>query len=482
MSALPFVQVRDLAPTASFYSAVGQPLGLRFLSANASSIVFGDASSGKTPVFEVRAVPANTPMRPTRMILSVGSPSVVSAFHAAARRAHPTGSSNILLRDQDGSPSGESRAAATDLEGNMLEVVHLNRRGSSGATRMLDWNLDVVALAGPARSVAGSTATSRAATETAPADGVYSYLKRSITTSTVQTTSAQDAQQSKGLSTGGMIGTVLGAVAAGAAVGAGITYVLSKNDRNRAPRQEYDTPSFQRRATYPEPYPDQRPYYVERAVERIHYPEHNPDKSRPDTNKPRQSQATDPVVEIDDRASRHTVEPRTRSTREPLMITDADPKNNAVTENPWIAEAEHRSRAGSRHTSSQSRVQTDVADHRSHVGSREKSKRNVHSQAPDQRSHVSSRSRHRDAEAETYVSARSEKSTASTVRPAKSSSKAPSHYSSATTKPRDTSKAEWEDFEDDVDPSDSISNMGDRPKPNPRDIPFLHTRERLIIQ
>ncbi|KAI0388375.1 hypothetical protein F5Y17DRAFT_226014 [Xylariaceae sp. FL0594] len=479
MSDLPSVQVRDLPPAASFYSAVCQPLGLRFLSANSTSIVFGNSSSNPGPVFEVNAAP---PTRPTRMILSVSSPSVVSAFHAAARRANPTGKSYILLCDGKGQGGGESRATATDLEGNMIEVVC--KPGPFAATRILHWNLDVVTTPDIPRSVVGSAGPSPPAMSVAPSldEGIYTYFKRSLTMTTVETSPAQEPQNSKGVGTGTMIGAVLGAVAAGAAVGAGITYALSKNDRNRAPRQEVDAPSLQRRATYPEPYPDQRPYYIERAVERVHYPERYPGNHAPACQTPQPPRPAGPVVEVDDHASRHTTRPHTRSAQKPLMITDAERRSNAGTE-LRKAEADGGSQAGSRYTNARSRAPLETGDDRSQAGSRHTSRSTAPPQRPDQRSHVSTRSRQRGTDAETYVSARSQKS-ASTVRPAKACSVSPSQYSSVTSKPRAPSKANWDGIDDSasVEPSDSISCVGERPTPHPRDIPFLQTRERLIIQ
>ncbi|KAI0453966.1 hypothetical protein F5B21DRAFT_504852 [Xylaria acuta] len=534
MQALPCVQVKDLPPSASFYSAVSQPLGLRFVSANPSSIVFGNPD----PTFEVKAS-ANTP-RPTRIVLSASSPSVVSAFHAAARRANPSGNSHIILKEDDG-PSGESRASATDLEGNVMEVVYvappnypLGYTGSTvrqtqstakQVTRILGWNLDVATSAvGAARSAVGSVAPSRPGLATLlPEDGDESYriIRRSFTSSTVETSPPQQ-QNSKALSTGAMVGTVLGAVAAGAALGAGISYAFSKRERDRAPRQDFDAPPFQRRATYPEPYPgQQQPRYVEmeRTVEKVRYPEQYPPGSNKyahpayATRQPPTSPPAEQVVDDRPSPSRNSPGSRTRdrsagSPRRPLMITDAEPRSNVGArdpEPPHVTEAEHRSQAGSmRHTNAKSQLHAELFKRHSPVKA---ASSKAPSQAPDARSHVSSRSkrdggsrshassRHstvRPPDADTYVSARSEKSI-STMRPAKSSSrsKAPSRapsYVSARETPSPPKEKDWKDLVDDDDdnasvaPSDSISCIGERPKPHPRDIPFLQTRERIIIQ
>ncbi|KAF2972026.1 hypothetical protein GQX73_g1555 [Xylaria multiplex] len=508
MQTLPCVQVKGLAPSASFYSSVTQPLGLRFISANSSSIVYGNPD----PVFEVKAS-ANAP-RPTRMILSVSSPSAVSAFHAAARRANPTGNSNILVKDDDGI-SGESRACATDIEGNIVEVVYLpGHMGSvmhyttKQVTRIMDWNLDVsTSTLGAARSSASSVAPSRPGLATLiPTDGEsYKYMRRSFTTSTVDSSPPQQQQTSKGLSTGAMVGAVLGAVAAGA-LGAGMTYAYIKKDRDRTPRQEFDAPPFQRRATYPEPHPDHQPRYVEleRTVEKVRYPEQYP----PGSNKypqpaytTRRSQADSPPVEevVDDRASRHSPSSRTRdrstsSPRKPLMITEVEHQSNVGTQHPepphLLTETEHHSEAGSRHTTNpKSQLHAELFKRHNPVPSRASSK--APSRAPDARSHVSSRSRRgdddgrshvssrhstvhppRNPDAETYVSARSEKSI-STVRPNKTEtrSKAPSRapsYVSAREIPSPPKETDWKDLVDDDDkisvaPSDSISCIEERP-------------------
>ncbi|KAI1349268.1 hypothetical protein F5Y01DRAFT_190165 [Xylaria sp. FL0043] len=523
MQALPYVQVKDLPPSASFYSAVTQPLGLRFTSAGASSIVFGNPD----PTFEVKTG-VNAP-QPTRMVLSASSPSVVSAFHAAARRANSKGNSNILMKEDDGI-GGETRATATDLEGNVMEVIYLPSTAKQ-ATRILDWNLDVTALAmGAARSVVNSISPSRPGLATlipSTDDETYRIIRRSFTTSTVESSPPQE-QSSKGLSTGAM---VLGAVAAGA-LGAGVAYAFIKKERSRAPRQEFDAPPFQRRATYPEPQPDHQPRYVEleRTIEKVRYPEQYPPGSNAypqPTYTTQRPQSSAPVEEVDDRPSRHSPDARTRdrsdgSPRRPLMITETEHKSNVGSQHPEpprpVAEAEQGSQAGSRHaTSAKSQLHAELFKRRNPVPSK------APSEAPDARSHVSSRSRRGDddhrshvssrsrrgdddrrshassrhstvrpprkPDAETYVSARTEKS-AATVRPSKTQSKAPSRaasYVSAREKPSPPKEDDWEELVDDDDkasvaPSDSISCVGERPKPHARDIPFLQTRERLIIQ
>lgn len=515
MQALPCVRVRDLPPSASFYSAVTQPLGLRFISANAGSIVYGNPS----PTFEVKATPAGgAAPQPTRIVLSASSPSAVSAFHAAAKRANPRGNSHIQVKEDNGA-GGESRASATDLEGNVIEIVYSPSRQNQSSTRpatgILGWNLDAAtSVVGAARSAIGSAGPSRPGLATLlPADmpaedESYRIIRRSFTSSTVQT-SQPEQQSSKGLGAGTLLG-VLGAVAAGAAVGAGISYALAKKGRDRASREEFEAaPPFQRRATYPDPYTGQQPRYVEmeRTVEKVRYPEQYPPGSskypQPNYTTRRPQPDTAPrVEEVDDRASRHTSGSRTRDrsvgpSEKPLMIAETEHKSTVGSEHPepphLITEDKPRSEVESRQTNPKSQLHAELFKR---MSPKEPSKApsQAPSRAPDARSRISSRSRRhddedrrshassrhrtvrpsREAEVETYVSARSEKS-ATTVRPAKTQSKAPSRapsYISAREIPSPPKEAEWTDLADDNDggasvaPSDSISNVDPEERPS----------------
>lgn len=326
--ALPFIQVRDLAPSASFYSAIMQPLGLRFISASSSSIVFGNPD----PTFEVKASAGTS--RPTRIVLSVGTPSAVSAFHAAAKRANSKGACQLQLQENNGSGS---RASVTDLEGNILEVSSTG----SKVTRILSWNAaPVTSAVGTAQSTAPSPAASRPglATLMPSADESYRVVRRSFTTSTFESAPPQQ-ESSKGPSTGAIVGTVLGAVAAGVAVGAGLSYVFSKKEP--AARQQYEAPPFERRSTCPDP--DQQPRYIEmeKTVEKVRYPEQYASGSHRFSQHAyttRRLESSTPVVEeVDDYFSPEHSNSRTRNhstgPREPLLLT----------------EAEHKSEVGSRH-------------------------------------------------------------------------------------------------------------------------------------
>ncbi|KAI1332267.1 hypothetical protein F5Y16DRAFT_420403 [Xylariaceae sp. FL0255] len=542
MQHLPFVEVRDLPPSASFYSAVTQPLGLKFLSADSSSIIYGDTTE---PLFRV-AVVSHPSFRPARLVVSADSPAVVSAFYAAARRANPgpiPPGDFLQTPDRDVPAETETRARITDLDGNIMEVVHVKPPGYpshyEGSTvrrtqsttkevnRILDWNFDVATSVGAPAPAEAERERERALAD----DGPFRYMRRTVTMSTVETPHAQPPSQQNGLSTGAMVGTVLGAVAAGAVVGAGLTYAFSRSERNRAPLQDfYAPPPMQRRATYPDPYPDHHPRYVERTVEKIHFPDQYPSSSRkypPPAYVTRYSQVDGPTAsrvndDADERASHYKgcsragSRSRAGSVRRPLMITDAEHRSNVDTQYidqpKLLTEAEHRSVAGSKHSAVRSKVYSEVADNRSgaptkvyaeparsHVSSRHHSR---HDDDGDHRSHVSHRSKatsHRDLDKQSYVSARSEKSE-STVRPGRS--RAPSRHSAATAvktsraptyvsardepPPRGMAAVDIDDAGS-VAPSDSISCVGGsrhhRPRPHPRDLPFLEgIRERLIIE
>lgn len=471
---LPYVEVSSLPPSASFYSAVTHPLGLKYISASPGAIVFGAPSPtdpGTTsPVFEVRSTAAPTQ---ARLVLSAASPSVVQSFRAAALRAAP----ELLLiggpedqRHLDADPtaatataaaaSGDCRAQARDRDGNIMEVVfspdhagstfRRTHTSTEESSQLLSWNPDAAASSSP-RSIAPGAA----------GGAVEPYvLRRSVTTSVIESspstpltpatpasTASSTTDKSSSLSSSGLIGSVLGAVAAGAAIGGAVTYMNMKGQREKASRQDYDAPAFHRRSTYPEPMPDHlhhphQPRYVERTVEKVYYADQLPPsggKSRhypPPSYMARYSQAggdrSREVEELDDRSSRYTApqstsgRSRTRSeagsTRRPLMIADAEYRSNAgsryttATAPKMLMDAEHRSYASSRHSSNL----LPEADMWSRAPSKQSTPRSVRQPEVEtyvssrSRSHaptyLSSRSRSYAPDAETYVSSRSKRS------------------------------------------------------------------------
>ncbi|KAI1478583.1 hypothetical protein F4774DRAFT_410862 [Daldinia eschscholtzii] len=492
MQVLPFIQVEDLAPSASFYAAVAQPLGLRYISATPTSVVFGDtASPSPKPVFEVKQNdnPDSHFVKPCRLVLSATSPSAVVAFHEAALRSNPDlkdGSHAVnYLRIQKPDSGEESRAIVGDFDGNIMEVIHANsskkyaasRTGSTvsrshssaqESSRVLDWTLDVGAPMVPLpRSIASSAAPSTTVGSYVSFSEPYTGSPKSSTTSPTIETPPEEAP--KGLNTTTVLGAVFG-LAVGAAVGGALTYNSLKNKQEQDPMafQGHDMPPFTRRSTYPEQSPDRPRYYP-------------PSSFNGGSSRGRM------VEDVDDRSSRYsshyTTGSRSRgrseasSSRRPFMIDEHEYKSNSVSKyrdsSRRPMETEYRSNTGrSRHS--------HAPDSRSHASSRH---------SPDSESdwctyvsskHTTASSLPRGAEAETYVSARTDKS-AGTVRgtrtsPPRAPSKAGSRYSSAALKgsgdrraPRRAEShagsgfAVWDDDDaGSVAPSDSISNIGSR--------------------
>ncbi|RYO79720.1 hypothetical protein DL766_005812 [Monosporascus sp. MC13-8B] len=482
---LPFVQVSHLGPAASFYSAITHPLGLKFLQASSSSIVFGTTTPALEPVFEVRLVGSGEPLRRSRLVLSAPSLSAVADFHAAALRSEPK--SRI---SGEGEPSDQTRIQ--DLDGNIMEVVYVNPPGypskyggatvrrtqstEEEASRILDWNFDVAMAAptvvGSAAGVPAPTAVSR---HQAPGYDVEPrVLRRSVTDSTVV---GSQAQTSKGMSAGAMFGTVLGAVA-GAAVGGSLAYSLIQKGRDRASQQEYDLPC--------------RYVEVERAVEKVHHPEGYAAVSKkypPPSLMARYSQVGGPTAraleDVDDRASRYTTSSRARgrseagSTRRPLMIDEAEYRSSAGSKHTatprLLPEANRRSNAPSKY-GAPSPEQHREGDHRSSADPRY-----VTSKPPteaDYRSRAGSRytaaalprratddnyRSHRSSDAQTYVASRAPSKAGSRYAP--SAVKAPSCVSARELP--EVPQDKWDDDTASLAPEDSISNVGVREEPPP---------------
>ncbi|KAF7546908.1 hypothetical protein G7046_g9165 [Stylonectria norvegica] len=142
---LPFVEVSHLASSTSFYAAVLQPLGLRYLSTDREplssvgtvtyGLQFGQARAlgldvdGPLAVLQIReaAHPLEPPKR-SSLVLTAPSRAAVADFHAAGLNANP------WLRVQDGFgpglrprlgvDGGVSRATIADLDGNTMLLVY----------------------------------------------------------------------------------------------------------------------------------------------------------------------------------------------------------------------------------------------------------------------------------------------------------------------------------------------------------------------
>ncbi|KAK3941155.1 hypothetical protein QBC46DRAFT_107561 [Diplogelasinospora grovesii] len=287
---LPFLEVAHLPSSSSFYSAIIQPLGLRYLYTDAEpvpSITYGTSSAAARPVFQIRqtATSRERPVRLSRIALSAPSAEAVSDAFNFAVRANPD-----LQRALSGASAnraverGEKRAKITDFDGNIMELVYqmpndyppryggssVRRRQSTSeeASRILHWNYDVASSEiSSGSSYRGRTAIARGYDDDDD-DEPYATSRRTVTASSATYEPvASPRQNSSGLH---VVGAAILGVAAGAVAGATITYNMVKQDRARAPRQEFGPPPFSRRSTYPEQYPEQRRgryVEVERAVD-----------------------------------------------------------------------------------------------------------------------------------------------------------------------------------------------------------------------
>ncbi|KAK0648823.1 hypothetical protein B0T16DRAFT_427806 [Cercophora newfieldiana] len=532
---LPFLEVAHLASSSSFYSAVTQPLGLRFLSGEKGpfpSAVYGDRL-GDRDVFELRQIRASRdrPLKPSHIALSAPSAEAADDAYQFALRATPE--SRERDRDHRSGPyqsdcsvtrsissGGQTRVNIVDFDGNSMEIVYRpppeyspyyggstvrkTQSTSKEASRILDWNYGVALnepSSGP-KSAGSSRTAGRRPYSGHPGNEPYSSLKRSVTDGpTVYDALPSPRQNSTGLSAGTVVGTLLG-VAAGAALGGALTYSKVKADRNRAPRQEFDAPSFSRRSTFPtpDPYADRKSRYgdVERTVEKVRYPDdYQPAadyRPAPDyiarysqVGAPRSREVED--FDYEDRRGRHSSS-RSR--------TSARPRSEAASNRAplLLADAEHRSQTSSsrssRHPPIVQRSYTyETPERDSFVSARShRSSTTVRGPPqPGQSAPLVSRSRSgtrvttttvkvsgspdgRDDRAGTYVSARGVPLPPSTyVAAARGVPLPPSTYMAAREVPLPRSGVgrrddRWDDDrEDDLDsvaPSDSISCVGSR--------------------
>ena len=452
---LPFLEVEHLPSSSSFYSAVIQPLGLRYLATEDGhfpSITYG-YSSRTAPVFQIRQVVSSRdrPLRASRIVLSAPSAAAADHAHEFALRANPVTRDSHTPRHfaehqhaaeggvsarRIGTDGGGTRVLITDFVGNMMEIVyqpppdyppHYNgstvrytRSTDNEASRILEWNYDIASSAAP--SAAGPSSASSASHRRTARRSHAPYsddndddddeeeerhpgIRRSVTAgSSVYEPATSARENSNGLSAGAVAATLLG-VAAGAA----FTYNMVSRDKSRPSRQEYDPPSLTRRSTVPDKYDgysDRKARYVdvERAVDKVRYPTEYPPPSDRRRSPPeyiaRYSQADPPRREAaddvhDDLRGRH---PSSRS-----RASSARPRSESATHrDPYSgAEAEHRSYAssrGSRHPPIVQRGYTyDTPDRESYVSARsQRSNSTVRAPPLDPYSappHTSSRSR-----------------------------------------------------------------------------------------
>lgn len=390
----PSLEVEDLPPSSSFYSAILQPLGLRYFSTEDRpypAINYAHFSQDR-PLFQIRQVvpTQDRPLRPSRIVLSAPSATAADKAYECALRANPDARSADPhhFEESYAAASGASasrtttsgggiRVHITDYDGNMVDVAYNipsnypeHHQGSTvrytnsttqEATRILDWNFGVAASSGPGSASSGSTRTASRRSYAKNPEGEGPERRRSIKAgSSTYEPAASARENSSGISAGAIAG-FLGVAAAGAA----LTYnmVKSRRERERESRDEYDTmPPFPRRSTYPEDYDsytDRKGRYVEveRAVDKVRYESDYPsvsDYRRPppeyiarystvdSTRSRRDREAEDRDPYDDSRGRRH-------STRSRASSSSRHPSESASHRDPYIiAEPEHRSYVSSR--------------------------------------------------------------------------------------------------------------------------------------
>jgi hypothetical protein len=418
---IPFLEVAHLPSSSSFYSAIVQPLGLRYIpdpepearSSSASEfssagagrcITYGTSSLPPTPVFQLRQV---SKPEASCIVLSAQSPAAVTDFHRFSLRANPDLVPATGLGQRTAPETEESRARIIDYDGNTMEVVYtppshsrygdgsLRRTQSTAAeaSRILKWNYGVTASAN-----APMTVTRRAET--------VEY----------EPTAAKREPSSSGLSASTVMGTLLG-VAAGAAAGAAITYSIVKQEHSRSSKHGFEAPEFTRRSTFPMAHPSSAerpvPSYteVEQGISKMRLSNDYPlvDTRRPPpeyiaryshTSPSRKSSSRVAEDIGDDTRSRHSS--RSRHSHASVRTRSANPESRRPL---MITETEHRSYAGS--SASPSRYANPPPPSTASRGL--------------QRSHTFDVS-----DRESYVSAHSQRSD-STIRPPPAPSAAASH-------------------------------------------------------
>ena len=305
---MPYVDVSHLASSSSYYSSILQPLGLHYIgtvpgeNGSAEAVIFG--AEGQ-PVLQIRQRPSlPEPLKLSAVVFAASTASAVAGFHTCASLANPALPTDAVARDWDqryphrtpsvgarasspwlGTDSGICLAVAHDLDGNRMEAVYPNvnpsrepiaytgssvRRTQSTrdeVTRILDWNYDVASArpvsSSPMRTGADAMLPQRFSMSRRPGEQPLA-LRRSLThdaTSSFRSPAAQPSSSqpvtdasprrdslSGGLSTSAVVGAILGAAA-----GAAVTYTLVSRERNRAPRHDRATaPYLPRRATFPD--------------------------------------------------------------------------------------------------------------------------------------------------------------------------------------------------------------------------------------
>ncbi|KAM3451654.1 hypothetical protein NHJ6243_009558 [Beauveria neobassiana] len=228
---LPCIEVSQLAPSISFYAAVLQPLGLRYLLSEsvASGPDFATFGCCRGPVLHLRQIARPTALRLSTIRISAPTPASIQAFYRQGLEAAPA--SMFAVDDS------LNHSTIFDLDGNRMQAVYtghvcrpnvttgqytlvLDPQQDTHVFQVLDWNNCKPEHCG-VQSIDDSGRTTETLDNQGSREPTNSFLTKTEDTNTP---------------IGGM-STVLGAlmgVAAGAAAGAAITYgVLSAKKPGR---------------------------------------------------------------------------------------------------------------------------------------------------------------------------------------------------------------------------------------------------------
>ena len=446
----PVIEVSHLPSAASFYAAVTQSLGLRYLSSSASPspspspttrLLFGTldpTTSRPITVFALQQASLSTPPRQSLITLAAPSPAAVDTFYKKALLANNAQRDHEFERSSD----EEARARIEDLDGNMLEAVYSSRAGrhiptletastEKEARRVLAWQEEV------ARSTVASDVRSSAAGsgygERRPPPPAYRRADtypaleherpmRLVTRDVVTTERYRDERdqgvvEARGGGGGGFTGMRAVGMLLGAAAGAAVAYAMVRSD---SPPRLAPPPRRASYGDYAPQYTHARPVEMSRAVERI------PARSY--------VSARDPPRYLQDRLAPPPAPSRALAQDIARIEERSHVSHRSARESERGSRARSRSEVGS---SRHSHALTDLpprarspSPHSSHVSRRSHKSDSHHSK--------------RDTDRESYVSARSQR-TESTAKPVQYVTASPSKVTTTTIRmvpPRDERRSE----------------------------------------
>jgi hypothetical protein len=392
----PFIEVSHLPSSASFYAAITQPLGIKYLSAGSdNSLNFGlpqSSSLSAQTCFNIRGSRSPTC---SQITFSAQSPEDVVNFHKAALRASDSEATTIRQTSE------HFIAETHDLDGNMVEVVYMRaplRRSSAPtvitttssqeAKRNLDSQDDAY------------SAVSKSYTPTVISQDKPSEPSRFISRQTITTTTQPAESSEGGISGKTIIGTLLGAAA-----GAAVAYAMVRGG-------EPDPPAVPTRRSSLE---------IERTISAAPRTERGMDGPGYTTyNSKGDSTAGQEPEQIDEEPRPSIVRSRTLPAESVYSRKESKAKSVAASK----VDSEARSQ-----------IKLALMPALSHVSSKLKAddeKSKLHSEARSHKSAAKSRVSSYTSAKTTPSKAASSVST-STVRPSKVGSKAASHDDAATT-------------------------------------------------